>query len=221
MPSRPRLPVKASVVMAIVVIAIPAVGLVAPGLAAAATPPIPTATCNANVSGQIQYTTTVNTKSYARAKNDLVITIAPGQTSGSRTITSNTTYSGSVKISGGVSVNAGIIIANAAVKAGVSLSLGAAFQDGDSWSVGPYHNTTAQYRDAVAYAGSKIVEGQYTKWACGLSPNTGFWTWLTQVSSTYGAWNQFFAAMVWCDDDAILKSQYGTWSIQYDAASHC
>jgi hypothetical protein len=203
-----------------VITVLPIVGLVAPAGALAA-PPTPGGSCTASVRGKIDYTTGVTSKGYARAKNDVVYTIAPGQTSGSRTITSTTTFSGSITFSGSTTFSTGIVIAEAEATLGLQLQIGAAFASGDSWTVGPYKNTTTGYRDAVAYAGTRKVVGQVSKWKCDTNPSTGFITWVRQSTANFTAWDQVLVGMLWCNDDAKIKSTYGSWSMQYDAVSKC
>jgi hypothetical protein len=219
--SRRSVRARLGIAIATLVAALPVAGLTLPLGVFAASPPPPTNTCNASYSGQIRYTTSISSKTYARALPDVIFSIAPGQTSGTRTVTGTRTFTGNVTVSGSVAVSTSAVIASAEAKVGLDLMLGQAFSSSDSWTVGPYHNTTSTYRDAVAFVGTRVVNGYYTKWKCGLSPSTGFYTWLSQTTNVFDAWNDVVAALVWCDDDALVRSQYGTWSIHYDAASRC
>lgn len=204
-----------------VVIGVPMMAVLAPTVVFAASPPVPSAKCDGANRWEVRYTTSVTNKSYRRAASDVVITIAPGQTSGSRTITASTTFSANVTVSGSVSVNASAILASAKVTAGIALNLGAAWMSGDSVTVGPYKNTTSRYRDAVAFYGTRTVAGEYTKWVCDASPYYGIITWVNKHTNTYRFWNQVVAGMLWCNDDAAIKQQYGAWSIQYNAVYWC
>jgi hypothetical protein len=189
---------------------------------AASSPPYPTGACGNANSGQVKYTTSASpNKGYERAAPDVVFTIAPGQTSGSRTIFAQRTYTGKVTVSGSITVDASVIVASAEATVGLQLEIGGAWTAGESYTVGPYRNTRSTYRDAASYAGTREVTGYYTKWRCGLSPSTGFYTWLTEHTNVYDFWVQVVAGLVWCDDDAALKNLYGAWSLQYDAASKC
>jgi hypothetical protein len=198
-------------------------GIAAPMVAfAASSPPYPTGACGNSNYGQVKYTTSASpNKGFERAAPDVVFTIAPGQTSGSRTMFAQRTYTGKVTVSGSVKVDAGVIVASAEATVGLQLEIGGAWTAGESYTVGPYRNTTSAYRRAASYAGTRTVDGYYTKWRCGLSPSTGFYTWLTEHTNVYDTWVQVVAGLVWCDDDAALKNQFGAWSLEYDAASHC
>jgi hypothetical protein len=211
---------KALTLATAVITVVPVLGLIGPATALAA-PSIPSKSCSSSTRNAIKYTTSVTTKSFGRAKNDVIFSIAPGQTSGSRTVTATTTLSGSVTVSGSLTFSTSAIVASAETTVGLELQAGVAFEDGDSWTVGPYKNSTTKYRDAAAYAGTRKVAGQFTKWKCDISPTTGFLVWVNKGTGTYLFWDQVLAGMVWCDDDAAIKARYGTWSLQYDVASKC
>src|SRR5687768_8256588 len=198
-------------------------GLASPIVAfAASAPPTPTVACGNANAGQIKYSTSIQpTKGYERAASDVVFTIAPHQTSGSRTMLASRTYTGKITVAPSITVNASAIVASAEATVGLELEIGGAWTAGESYTVGPYYNSYSTYRDAVAYAGTRTVAGYYTKWRCGLSPSTGFYTWLTDHTNVYALWVQVVAGMVWCNDDAALKIRYTAWSLQYDAASKC
>lgn len=196
-------------------------GIYAPMVALGATPPPPTGSCSNANSGAVRYTTTTGTKGYALAFPYVVFTIAPHQTSGSLTTTATATFTGKATVSGTVKVDASAVLASAEASVGLSLEVGVAFSVGQSFTVGPYTNTTNSYRDATAYAGTRIVTGYYTKWRCDISPYVGFYTWVSEYTNTYGYWLQLVTGEVWCNDDAALRDRYGSWSIQYNAASKC
>lgn len=203
------------------IVGLPTFGLLAASVALAANPPAPTTTCNASNQNVVKYTTAYTTKGYARARSDLILTAAPGQPTGTRAMSSTATLSGSVTVSAGASVSVSAVVASATTNAGVALQVGVAWTTGETVTVGPLTNTTGSYRDAVSYFGTRQVVGKYTKWKCVLNQSVGFWTWTAQTTNNYTLWNQDVAGMIWCNDDATIKAQYGSWSIQYDAVSKC
>ena len=215
--------VKGLTILAAVITGLPVAGLLLPMTVLGASPPRPSTTCGNSNSGQIKYTTNVDAdgRGYKRAHNDVLFITAPGQTSGSRTLSATSTFSASVAVSPSITVSASAVVASVEGTVGMDLNLGVAFSTGDSWTVGPYKNTTSSYRDAVAFVGTRTVAGQYTKWKCGLSASTGFYAWLTQTTNTYRLWNQIVVGMAWCNDDAAIRAQYGQWSLQYSAVSAC
>ena len=200
--------------------ALPLIGLIAPAGVFAASPPAPTTSCgNANY-GQIKYTTNISSKTYARAHPDVVFTLAPGG-SASRTLTSTTTVKGSVTGTLTLNGDAQAILVSLGASVSVELSFGVAFTYSDAWTIGPIRNSTSSYRQVTTFAGTRVVNGNATRWKCGMSPNTGWYTWLTERTGTYFAINQTVTGMAWCTDDAAIKAMFGTWSLEYDAVSKC
>jgi hypothetical protein len=203
------------------VTAIPFASLLAPSAVFAAAPPYPTATCNANNYGAIKYTTSIGTAGFLRATPDTRMSVAPGQSTGTTTVTAEVTLNGSAKVSVGASVNGSLVFASAEAQTTLELQVGVAFRAGQSWTSSSYRNTKTYYRTAVAYFGATHYTGNYTKFKCGLSPNTGFHTWLTETTNTYGYWITWNSGMAWCEDDAAVRAAYGQYSIDYDAVSKC
>ena len=150
----------------------------------------------------VMYTHTVN-----------YVTLPPGA-SATRTISRTTTLTGSVEIEVGGEVSASAILAGASAKVGVKLRGEGSATDGSSLSI-TVKNATSRYHDYVFFNGTRTANGRWTRYYCsaGAAKASGWGTWFSWEAQYYGA--------IRCDNDSMILSKYGQWSVQYKAASSC
>ncbi|MCI0581555.1 MAG: hypothetical protein L0227_01465 [Chloroflexi bacterium] len=167
-------------------------------------------TCSA---GDIDYTVTTSNKDVLFTHSVLYATLAPGGYA-SRTLTKSTSFTAGITFTFGATAEAGVIFAKASASAGVALKAEGTTTSGSSVTIGITNNTSA-YHDYVFFDGTRTAKGTWKRYKCVAGSE--------QLSSTgtWKSWNAQYAAVLRCDDDAIIASTYGTWSVQYRAVQTC
>lgn len=163
--------------------------------------------------GDVDLYTYVGTKSILFTHEFEVVTIPPGG-SASHAIGYTTTYTSSVTGEGSAKFQAGAIIASAETTVGFSLKDEYARTSTSTVTV-TANNATSGYRDYIFYRGTRKAVGTWKEYHCVVGRET------LKYQGTWGSWHLQQSGAVRCDADSALLSQYGSYSLQYQAAIKC
>ena len=157
--------------------------------------------------------TTVSNKDVLFTHNVLYASLTPGAHT-ERTVTHTTTWSASITVSVGAKADAGIIIAKASIQAGIALKGEGAVTDSSSVTTGVTNNSGYPH-DYVIFEGTRTVKGTWTRYYCSAG------TAKVSGSGTWKSWDAQYVGVLRCDNDNSILTNYGAWSVQYDAVKTC